>query len=182
MFFRNSKLKAAYYQCYANINPHTCEACLLRHGALFSNPAAVPPMHEGCRCQLLPVPSGELKERKLQTERMQAKAQAELRRRTLFAEAMQRLDEDRELALKYLKESVMIDIYIEELESLHERHQELLESDLALIKTLRKLFITAYFDKMDQPKYQCISAGMYGQLETQGRKRIQALFADPTPQ
>lgn len=180
MFFRNSKPKATCYQYYANINPHTCEACLLRHGELFSNPVDVVPMHEGCRCRLLPVSPDDLKERKVRVERMQAKAQAELRRRALFAEVMQRLDEDLELALEYLKESVMIDVYIEELESLHERYRDRLESDPALIKTLRKLFIAAYFNKMDQPKYQCISAGMYGQLETQGRKRIQALFADPS--
>ena len=183
MFFKR-KPKAPpgpVYQFYANVNPNTCPPCLLRHGEVFSDPRAVPPLHEGCRCAALPVEAEALKDAQQQGARMQEKAQAELRRRRLLETALTLFDQDRDEALVCLRESVAIDVHLEELEAFRCRCRGALEADAALMARLRKLFVTAYFQKMDQPKYKWISPGLYGQLETQGRKRIQALFADPVP-
>lgn len=184
MFFKR-KPKApqgSLFQFYANLNPNTCPPCLLRHGELFSDPAKAPPCHDGCRCRALPVEGEALKDAPQQAARMQEKAQAELRRRRLLETALTLFEQDRNEALICLRESVAIDVHLEELETFHRRFRRPLEADPKLRAQLRKLFVDAYFRKMDHPKYQWISPGLYGQLETQGRKRIQALFADPVSQ
>lgn len=170
---------AQVYQYYATINPATCPACLARHGALFTDPAEAPPLHEGCRCACLPIEPQQHRQAQERAQRMQRKAQAELRRRKRFAEALHWLDRDLEQALAALREAVAIDVHVEELEELHRRYRYLFERDLELTRLLRRLFVQAHFDKMDQPKYRWIPPGLYAQLEQQGRERIQALFADP---
>ncbi len=179
MLFRKSKPKGPLYQYYANINPSTCEACLQRHGELFSDLGDAPPNHEDCRCGYLPVEPGERKEAETRAERMRQKAGNERRRRQLFARALQLMESDLEEALHCLRASVEIDIYIEEIEDLRARYAYLFRDDPELTEALRKLFTGAHFEKMDQPKYQLIPSGLYAQLDTQGRQRIQRLFADP---
>jgi len=179
VFFRNSKPTAQHYQHYANINPHTCESCLLRHGTVFARLVDAPPHHPGCRCAYLPLSADALKSDRQRAERMRAKARAELQRRALFQQALGCMGHDTERALACLRGSVAIDVYVEELELLHAQHGRVIQNDAALTTTLRKLFVSAHFNKMDQAKYRLISEGMYGQLEAWGRQRIQALFADP---
>jgi len=181
IFKRKPKsLAVPHYQYYASINPHTCPACLLRHGELFVDPAQAPPQHEGCRCAFLPVAPESFKACQLKAERMQHKAQGELRRRRLFQTALTLLEgQDLEQFFIVLQASVAIDIYIEELEAMNERFGRLFRADPGLTRTLRTLFVNAYYEKMDQPKYKLISAGLYGQLETQGRQWIQTTFSDP---
>lgn len=178
MIFKRAQL-LQHYQHYAMINPAACPACLSKHGELFTDLSQAPPHHEGCRCQYLPVAAQELKEKKEQGQRMQAKAQAELQRRGLFRQGMELLAQDPERGLEALQAAAAIDVYIEELEQLHRRHRKLLERDGELAQQLYKLFTQAHYDKMDQPKYRWISQGLYAQLESQGRRRIQALFAAP---
>lgn len=168
-----------HYQHYAMINPHTCPDCLSRHGVLFTDLSQAPPHHQGCRCQYLPVAGQELKEKKEQARRMQAKAQAELQRRALFLEGIELLAQHQTRGLEALQAAAAIDVHLEELEALHRRHRPLLERDGELARSLCKLFVQAYYVKMDQPRYRWISQGLYAQLESQGRKRIQALFTAP---
>jgi len=166
------------YQFYATINPHTCEACLNRHGDLFTDIALAPPIHQGCRCGFLPVTPEGYQEKRERATHMQQIAQNELRRRALFAEAMEVLGADLRRGLARLEEAVFIDIHIEELAQLREKYEGLLAENSNLNDTLRSLFVRAYFAKMDHPKYQAVAAGLYGSLEYEGRKQIQALFAD----
>jgi len=179
MLFRKSKPKGPLYQHYANINPASCEACLHRHGELFSDPEDAPPNHEGCRCGYLPVAPDDIKEAEARAARMREKAGNELRRRALFERALRLMEDDLEEALHCLRASVAIDIYIEEVEELRARYAYLFDDDPELTGALRKLFTGAHFEKMDQPKYELIPSGLYAQLDAQGRQRIQALFADP---
>lgn len=181
IFRRKPKAPAVpHYQYYANVNPYACSECLLRHGELFTDLAQAPPQHEGCRCECLPVDPEQFKACVLKAERMQQKAQGELRRRRLFQTALTLLEsQDLEQFLVTLRASVAIDIYIEELAAMNDRFGHLFKADPNLMRTLRKLFVSAYYKKMDQPKYQLISPGLYDQLETQGRKWIQTTFADP---
>ncbi len=179
-FKRKKKVTDTHYQYYANLNPHTCIICLQRHGELFKDPDTAPPLHEGCRCGFLTVPPEEFEIRQEQSERMQYKAQEELRRRKLFETALNTFNQDVDQGVAYLQAAVEIDIHIEELELFLEKYRPFLENDLGLMDTLRKIFVNAYYQKMDQPKYQMLAPGYYGQLETQGRKRIQTLFAHPS--
>ena len=178
MFFKRTQ-PLQHYQHYAMINPAACPACLSRHGELFTDLSQAPPHHQGCRCQYLPVVAQELKERKEQAKRMQAKARAELQRREWFRQGVALLGEASERGVEALKAAIAINVYIEDLEQLHRRHRQLFERDGELRQQLYKLFTQAFYDKMDQPKYRWISQGLYAQLESQGRKRIHALFTAP---
>jgi len=178
-FKRKKKITEAHYQFYANLNPHTCIECLQRHGELFTDIETVPPVHEGCRCGFLEINPEEFETCQEQSERMQHKAEEELRRRRLFETALENFHQDVDQGVAYLQASVDIDIHIEELERFLEKYRPFLENDLGLMDTLRKIFTNAYYQKMDQPKYQMLAPGYYGQLETQGRQRIKALFSHP---
>lgn len=182
MWFKKKKKQVTetHYQFYANLNPHTCIECLSRHGELFTDMGTAPPLHEGCRCGFMTVEPEHYFDRLEQSDRMQLKAQSEIRRRELFQAGLDTFNQNVDQAVEYLRASVDIDIHIEELEMLLEKYRPYLENDIGLMRTLRKMFVNAYYQKMDQPKYQDLAPGYYGQLETQGRQWIQKMFADPT--
>jgi hypothetical protein len=166
-----------YYQYYTNVTYLTCPECLSWHGKISEDPQGFPDRRDGCERKLLPFSRKELKAYREKERQMCVLAQAELTRRDLFQEAKNTLGVDNDRAVELFQQAAQIDLYVPEIERLHEEKSAVLDKDPTLRKTLGKLFARAYSDKFGWPRYERLPEQMRLAREQAGVKRIRELFA-----
>jgi hypothetical protein len=166
-----------YYQYYTNVTYLTCPECLSWHGKITKDPKRFPNRHDGCERKLLAFPRKKLKTYRQKAREMRTHAEAELRRRELFRQAMHTLDLDHEQAINLFRQAVEIDLYIPEIEELQRTKAGILSEDSALREMLRTLFVRAYSDKFGWPRYERLPERMRIAREQVGIRRIKELFA-----
>lgn len=171
-----SKYKQPLYQYYAQIHYLTCEKCLKRHGQILSSKSELPPIHQGCRCSSLEIPSEELKKFKSKGERMSKKAQQEMERRSIFKNAKQELEVDLNNSLQLFRQAADIEIYLGEIEELVQDRYQIFEDNPQSALKLRDLFIKYYKWKFGKRRYETWPEPMRVKREKYGVGRIEELF------
>lgn len=166
-----------YYQYYTNVTYLTCAECLIWHGKISTDPASFPNRHDGCERQTLTFSRKELAYHREKERGMRHLAEAELRRRELFAAGKEALGVDNGKAKDLFAQAALIDLYIPEIEGLVEEKEAALKEDEALRACLSKLFARAYSDKFGWPRYERLPEPMRIAREQAGIKRIRELFA-----
>ena len=166
-----------YYQYYTNVSYRTCAECLVWHGKISTAPASFPNRHDGCERQILAFSRKELAYRREKERGMRHLAEAELRRRELFAAGKEALGVDNGKAEDLFAQAVLIDLYIPEIERVVEEKEAVLREDGTLRTRLCKLFVRAYSDKFGWPRYERLPEPMRIAREQAGIKRIRELFA-----
>lgn len=166
-----------YYQYYTNVTHLTCPECLAWHGKISTDPDSFPNQRDGCERKILPFNRKALDSHREKERRMRSLAEAELRRRTLFAEAKQALGADNDEALALFTRAVQTDLYIPEIERLVEEKKSVLKEDRDLCNRLGNLFARAYSAKFGWPRYERLPELMRIAREQAGIKRIKELFA-----
>ncbi len=167
-----------YYQYYTNVTYSTPAECLALHGRIASDPSEFPD-HDNCPRRILSFPRSELSYYREQEQKMRALARAEIRRRGLFQEAEEALEEDPERGMDLFAQAARIETYIPELERLLERKGELLSRDPDLRRRLGEIFYRAYSDKFGRPRYERFPERMRLAREKAGLSRIRELFQLP---
>lgn len=167
-----------YYQYYTNVTYSTPAECLALHGRIASDPSEFSD-HDSCPRRILAFPRHELSYYRGQEEKMRAIAHAELRRRELFREAEEALEEDPERAVDLFKQASQIETYIPELERLLERKGDFLSRAPELRRRLGEIFHRAYSDKFGRPRYERFPERMRLAREKAGLSRIKELFHLP---
>lgn len=176
--FKLFKPKAKYplYQYYAQVHYLTCGECLERHGEIFSFKEYGPPIHEGCRCNTLEIPKGEIKIFKSKAEGMKQTAQLELKRREIFKKAKEKLEENPDESLELFQQAADIEIYLGEVEELLKDEKNILAENIELASYLQKTFIKYYSWKFGKRRYDVWPERMRIAREKAGLKRIKELF------
>ncbi len=164
-----------YYQYYTNVTYSTPEECLALHGRIVSDPSEFPD-HDNCPRRILPFPRSELSYHRAQEDKMRAAARAELRRRELFREAEEALEDDPERGVELFARAAQLETYIPELERLLERKKDLLSRDPELRRRLGVIFLRAYSEKFGRPRYERFPERMRLAREQAGLSRIRELF------
>jgi hypothetical protein len=165
------------FQWYATVHFSTCEACLRRHGEIFESSADIPPLHEDCRCHILEILSDELEYYREKSDIMKEKGMAELARRRCWSEAVTLLSKNFARAEELFCQAYCFDLYLEEIEALHQRERDWLTVHPEERALLNKLFVRGYRIKFNQDKYQSLAQGMRVSQEQHGIDRIRELFA-----
>ncbi len=167
-----------YYQYYTNVTYSTPAECLALHGRIASAPSEFP-HDDDCPRRILSFPRGELSYYREQARKMRAIAQAELRRRKLFREAEEALEEDPEMALELFTQASQIETYVPELELLLEKRGNFLSRTPELRRQLGEIFYRAYSDKFGRQRYERFPERMRLAREQAGLSRIKELFHLP---
>ncbi len=107
---------------------------------------------------------------------MRAIAQAEMRRRELFAAATRMLDDDPDQAVELFAQAAQIEVYIPELEQLAANKEMTLAAHPHVREQLGKIFYQAYSDKFGRPRYERLPERMRLAREQAGLARIKELF------
>lgn len=170
------KRASRFYQYYALVHYRTCELCLGRHGEIFTDLKQAPPLHPGCRCSHLEIPAKELGYYREKGQRMRAKAERELKRRELFHQGRALLTGDPVEALRLLRLSAAIEVYLEEVEELCRDDGSSLAAPPDLAERLKEIFIYGYQNKFTREKYEHVPEGMRWARESWGVRRIGELF------
>ncbi len=166
-----------YFQFYAQVHFGTCEDCLNHHGAISEDTRNGPPLHPHCRCHLLEFPKELLEHYQEQGERMKLRAQQELQRRRLWAQAIAHLDKGAMAQAEELfRLAAQAEFYLEEVEQLCAEKRELFERNPELRAQLQKLFVKFYRMKFSLDKYAPMPPRLILQWETQGIERIKKLL------
>lgn len=170
-------LAKTYYQYYTNVTYFTCAECLVWHGKISTDPASFPNRHDGCERQILAFRRKELAYHREKERGMRHLAEAELRRRELFAAAKEALGVNNGKAKDLFAQAALIDLYIPEIERLVEEKEAVLKEDRTLRARLCKLFARAYSDKFGWPRYERLPEPMRIARERAGIERIKELLA-----
>ncbi len=165
-----------YYQYYTNVIYSTPEHCLSWHGKIARNPNAFAPATTGCVHRIIAFPHKDLAYHREQERLMHAIAQAELRRRELFATATRMLDDDPDQAVELFSQAAQIEVYIPELEELAVNKEAALTANPDVREQLGKIFYQAYSDKFGRPRYERLPERMRLAREQAGLARIKELF------
>ena len=125
---------------------------------------------------ILAFPHKELSYYREQERKMRAIAQAELRRRELFQQAMKALATDPDQAVELFSQAAQIEVYIPELERLVAEKAAALARNPEVRRRLGKIFYQAYSDKFGRPRYERFPELMRLAREQAGLARIKELF------
>lgn len=165
-----------YYQYYTNVIYSTPERCLAWHGKISHDPDTFSPATDGCVHRILAFPRKELSYYREQEQKMRAIAQAELKRRELFREAIETLETDPDQAVELFSRAAQIEVYIPELERLVAEKAAVLVRNPEVRRRLGKIFYQAYSDKFGRPRYERFPELMRLAREQAGLARIKDLF------
>jgi len=168
-----------YYQYYTNVTYSTCPECLVLHGKIAADPSKFPERGDGCPRRILAFPRKELSYYREQERKMRALAQAELKRRELFQEGKEALEDAPERAVALFSQAAQIETYIPELERLVEEKQDVFSQNPELRHRLGEIFYRAYSDKFGRPRYERLPERMRLAREKAGLSRIKELFHLP---
>lgn len=172
---------------YATIHAKTCEQCLNHHGRIYEEPepGATPPLHAGCRCELLEFPVKELETYRERGARMKETARQELERRQLFREARDawalRDEDGRSKALALFERAASIDVYLQEIEAFCQECEKALRASPESTRELRNLFLNAYRHKHDRERYVHMPERMRAERREHGLVTIRRLFQQYGP-
>jgi len=136
----------------------------------------MPPLHKECRCHVLEIDSSESEYYREKSERMREKALSELDRRRSWKEAVTSLATDFARSEELFRQTVQIDVYLEEIEQLCIAQKAWLAARPEQRTGLCKLFVRAYRIKFNLDKYQNLAQGMKVAQEQHGIERIRELF------
>jgi hypothetical protein len=109
---------------------------------------------------------------------MRQKAQREFMRRKLFLQAREALRRRSPEALLLFQESLQLDTYLEDIETLCQEQVEDLRASPELFRSLRDLFLKAYQVKFESEKYQPMPEGMKSAQRAHGLQAIHKWFAE----
>jgi hypothetical protein len=168
--------RRAIYQYYTNVNYASCKDCLAWHGVLRHRRDAFPTPDDGCESAILAIPVKQRRAYRQQAKYMRLRAQGELARREMFAEAMDLLTSDADAALTLLERAADIDLYIPDIERLADRHGAFLNEHADIKERLRVQLRKAYSDKFGWRRYERLPEVMRLQREQAGVRRIDELF------
>ena len=146
------------------------------HGIIRSSPDKFPDREDACERSILPVSRRDLKVYREKSRDMRAAAKAELRRRSLFADALEQLSTDPKAAILLFRRAAAIDLFVEDLEEMADLHRGLLERDPDLRAQLCGMFVKAYSDKFGWRRYERLPEVMRLAREKAGIERIRELF------
>ena len=177
--------RTSLFQFYATVHVATCDECLARHGQIYVSPEETPelPLHEGCRCELLEFPVGELDHFRAKGKTMRSKAERELQRRRLMAglaAALERGDPDEDV-IGWAAQALAIEVYLPEIESFCDTHHRQLKANPALSRELRDRFLKAYRYKYQDDRYGAMPERMKAERTDHGLATIKDLFAPHLP-
>lgn len=174
--------RTSLFQFYATVHAVTCEDCLTRHGRIFESAkeAPDPPLHEGCRCELLEFPVSELDHFRAKGNAMRAKAEREGERRRLMealADALERGDSADDV-LQWAAQALTIEVYLPEIEAFCHTHRQRLQAAPDLARELRDRFLKAYRYKYQDDRYSSMPERMKAERTDYGLATIRDLFAE----
>ena len=177
--------RTSLFQFYATVHATTCVECLARHGQIYASSEEIPqlPLHEGCRCELLEFPVGELDHFRAKGKTMRTKAERELQRRrlmTALADALERGDPAEDV-LDWAAQALAIEVYLPEIESFCDTHQRQLHANPDLSRELRDRFLKAYRYKYQGDRYGAMPERMKAERTDHGLATIKELFAQHVP-
>lgn len=162
------------YQIYVNLTYSTPSHCMDYHGRIITHEKKVPSV-SGCDFEVLAFPVSELDHYREKKRRMEGLAERELKRRELFEEGKEKIEDgDYEEAVSRFEESVKLDIFIPEIEEFCREYRALLPSEIS--QELEDLFILAYKEKFGQKRYERLPEKMREDRKEAGLDRIRELF------
>lgn len=162
------------YQIYCNITYSTPERCLEYHGDIVTKEERVPSV-SGCNFEVLDFPVSELADYTEKKDRMKELVEREIRRRDIFREAKEELEDGNyEEALTKFEQSVKLDVFLPELEDLAAEHGEEVPPEVS--GRLKKLFVLWYKEKFGQRRYERLPERMREDRKDAGVERIRELF------
>jgi hypothetical protein len=172
----DAMFRRRFYQYYTNVNYLTCAGCLAWHGKILRKRDAFPQSDDGCASAILPIPRKQLRDYRDKAKQMRLRAQGELARRSLFANAMTLLPSQPDEALELLGRAATIDLYIPDIERLVEIHGDFLHAHPDTRDRLRLQWLKAYSDKFGWRRYELLPEVMRLQREKAGMSRINELL------
>lgn len=144
------------------------------HGRIVNHEEKVPSVSE-CDFEVLAFPVSELDNYREKKRRMESRAERELKRRDLFEEGKEKIENgDYEEAISRLEESVKLDIFIPEIEKFCQEYRALLPSEIS--QELEDLFILGYKEKFGQKRYERLPEKMREDRKEAGLDKIRELF------
>lgn len=164
------------YQCYTNVTWRTCEVCLSWHGRILARPSAFA-VDDGCVHEILAFPVWQLPAYRQKGQRMRARAEEEMRRRTLWQEGVSLLPTQPQEALAKLAQAAEVDVYIPEVEALVAQHGPWLRERPEICIAMRDLFVSAWKAKFAKERYERQPEQARLDQEKWGLARIQELLS-----
>ncbi|MFN3346203.1 MAG: hypothetical protein ACK42E_00085, partial [Candidatus Bipolaricaulaceae bacterium] len=164
------------YQCYTNVTWRTCEVCLSWHGRILARPGAFA-VDDGCVHEVLSFPVWQLPRYRQKGQRMRARAEEELRRRSWWQEGVNLLPTQPQEALDKFAQAAEVDLYIAELEALVAQHGPWLREQPEIRRAMRDLFLTAWKAKFAKERYERQPEQARMEQEKWGLGRIKELLA-----
>lgn len=166
--------KRKLYQIYANVTSSTPDRCLEHHGRIVTRPEQVPRV-PGCDFQVHEFPTGKLDDYAEKRTRMEELAGEELRRRELFRQGREALQEGNpRRAVEKFRESVNYDEYVSEIEEVV--HAGELCGSEEVKDELREVFIHGYKEKFGLKRYERYPERMREDRKEAGLAEINELF------
>ena len=167
--------RSELYQVYSNITYSTPERCLEHHGEIVADESEVPEI-SGCDFEVLSFPVGEISSYEEKKERMEELVEEEIERRELFQRGGKALEKgELEEAEALLERSVKLDVFIPEIEDLHEEYDHAISEEAA--EKLKDLFVLGYKEKFGQKRYERLPEKMREERKKAGLEKIKTLFA-----
>ncbi|MCF7876312.1 hypothetical protein K9M06_04575 [Candidatus Bipolaricaulota bacterium] len=163
------------FQIYSNITYSTPERCLEHHGEIVADESEVPEI-SGCDFEVLSFSVGEIDRYEEKKERMEELVEEEIERRELFQKGARAIKKgELEEAEALLERSVKLDVFLPEIEDLHDEYGHAISEEAA--ERLKDLFVLGYKEKFGQKRYERLPEKMREERKKAGLEKIKDLFA-----